>query len=91
MRGCIRTASCVERPRARILVSGNPKMLKNRRPAGDQKLHAAGKNMVSATVYLLPDQLQLIKQICADKNRRISDLISDAIDDYLANAKSHFG
>ena len=39
--------------------------------------------LVSATVYLLPDQLELIKQICADKNHRISDLISDAVDDYL--------
>jgi hypothetical protein len=40
-------------------------------------------DLVSATVYLLPDQLELIKQICADKNRRISDLISEAVDDYL--------
>ena len=39
--------------------------------------------LVSVTVYLLPDQLELIKQICADKNRRISDLISEAVDDYL--------
>ena len=39
--------------------------------------------LVSATVYLLPDQLALIKQHCADTNRRISDLISEAVDDYL--------
>jgi hypothetical protein len=40
---------------------------------------------VSATVYLLADRLALIKQICADKNRRISDLISEAVDGYLRN------
>jgi Ribbon-helix-helix domain len=39
--------------------------------------------LVSATVYLLPDKLELIKQICARTNHRISDLISEAIDDYL--------
>jgi hypothetical protein len=38
---------------------------------------------VSATVYLLPDKLALIKQNCAETNRRISDLISEAVDDYL--------
>ena len=43
---------------------------------------------MSATVYLLPDKLQLIKQICADKNRRISDLISDAVDDYLGKRRN---
>jgi hypothetical protein len=65
-------------------------MLKHR--LNDRSLDAASKDLVSATVYLLPDKLQLIKQICANKNRRISDLISDAVDDYLANvAKSHFG
>jgi hypothetical protein len=32
-------------------------------------------NLVSATVYLRPDQLELIKQNCCDTNRRISDLI----------------
>jgi hypothetical protein len=40
-------------------------------------------NLVSATVYLRPDQLELIKQNCCDTNRRISDLISEAVDDYL--------
>jgi hypothetical protein len=51
-------------------------------------LDATSQSLVSATVYLLPDKLKLIQQICADKNRRISDLISDAIDEYLANAAS---
>jgi len=41
---------------------------------------------VSATVYLLPEKLELIKRICAGKNRRISDFISEAIDDRLARA-----
>jgi hypothetical protein len=40
---------------------------------------------ISATVYLLPDQLTLIKQICAEKNRRISDLLEDAVEQYLRN------
>ena len=39
--------------------------------------------MVSATVYLRPDKLALIRQNCSDTNRRISDLISEAVDDYL--------
>ena len=43
----------------------------------------ASHSLVSATVYLLPDTLALIKANCADTNRRISDLISAAIDDYL--------
>ena len=42
--------------------------------------------LVSATVYLLPEKLELIKRICAGKNRRISDFISEAIDDRLARA-----
>jgi hypothetical protein len=42
--------------------------------------------LVSATVYLLPEKLELIKRICAGKNRRISDFISEAIDDRLAGA-----
>jgi hypothetical protein len=43
----------------------------------------ARANLVSATVYLRPDKLALIKQNCSDTNRRISDLISEAVDDYL--------
>jgi hypothetical protein len=43
--------------------------------------------LVRATVYLLPDKLALIQQNCAGSHRRISDLISEAIDDYLR--KSH--
>jgi hypothetical protein len=42
---------------------------------------------VSATVYLLPDKLALIKQNCADTNRRISDIISEAVDDYLSKPR----
>ena len=40
-------------------------------------------SLVSATVYLPPDKLALIKKICGDSNWRISDLISEAVDDYL--------
>jgi hypothetical protein len=66
-------------------------MLKDRQFASS-RLDAASENLVSATVYLLPDTLQRIKKICAHKNQRISDLISDAVDDYLANAtKAHVG
>jgi hypothetical protein len=54
-----------------------PRIGSRRRPA------AARANLVSATVYLLPDKLALIKQNCAETNRRISDLISEAVDDYL--------
>jgi len=54
---------------------------------GTQRQEITSKNLVSATVYLLPDKLELIKQICADKNRRISDLISEAVDDYLCKPR----
>ena len=42
---------------------------------------------MSATVYLPPDKLALIKQNCADTNRRISDFTSQAIDDYLSKSR----
>jgi hypothetical protein len=48
---------------------------------GWRRHDAARTRLVSATVYLLPDKLALIQQNCADTNRRISDLISEAIDD----------
>ena len=54
-----------------------PRIASRWRPA------AARADLVSATVYLLPDKLALIKQNCAQTNRRISDFISDAVDDYL--------
>jgi hypothetical protein len=53
---------------------------------GKQRLPARA-DLVSATVYLRPDQLTLIKQSCADTNRRISDLISEAVDAYLRNPR----
>jgi hypothetical protein len=56
-----------------------------RRVASKQRPETARASSVSATVYLLPNQLALIKLICADKNRRISDLLSDAVDEYLQN------
>ena len=59
-----------------------PAVQERPRRAGRQRPQA-GASLVSATVYLLPDTLSLIKQNCADTNRRISDLISAAIDDYL--------
>jgi hypothetical protein len=64
-------------------VPGKPVAAKVPRSVSNDSAEMAGKNLVSATVYLLPDRLDLIKQICADKNRRISDLISEAVDDYL--------
>ena len=51
--------------------------------ANSQSKKIASVNLVSATVFLLPDKLALIQQLCAQKNRRISDLISEAVDDYL--------
>jgi hypothetical protein len=54
-----------------------PRIASRWRPA------AARADLVSATVYLLPDKLALIKQNCAETNRRISDFISEAVDDYL--------
>jgi hypothetical protein len=53
------------------------------RPATRQSQKVARMSLVSATVYLPPDTLALIKKICGDSNRRISDLISEAVDDYL--------
>jgi hypothetical protein len=52
-------------------------------PVTSRRRLMARADLVSATVYLLPEQLELIKRNCADTNRRISDLISEAVDDYL--------
>jgi hypothetical protein len=38
---------------------------------------------ISATVYLLPNQMAQIKQICAEGNHRISDLLGEAVEQYL--------
>jgi hypothetical protein len=38
---------------------------------------------VSATVYLDANALGRIKQVCRQENRRISDVISEAVDSYL--------
>ena len=56
-----------------------------RTPRSATKLRpkVARMSLVSATVYLPPDKLALIKKICGDSNWRISDLISEAVDDYL--------
>jgi hypothetical protein len=59
-----------------------PAAAKGPRLAG-RKRPKARADLVSATVYLRPDKLALIKQNCSDTNRRISDLISEAVDDYL--------
>ncbi len=53
------------------------------RSATKQRPKVARMSLVSATVYLPPDKLALIKKICGDLNWRISDLISEAVDDYL--------
>jgi hypothetical protein len=55
----------------------------NPRDTSRPRREVADADLVSATVYLLPDRLALIKRLCADKNSRISDLISEAVDDYL--------
>jgi hypothetical protein len=55
----------------------------NHSSASCQGKKIARMNLVSATVFLLPDKLALIQQLCSQKNRRISDLISEAVDDYL--------
>ena len=55
----------------------------NHSSASSQKKKIASMNLVSATVFLPPDKLALIQRLCAQKNRRISDLISEAVDDYL--------
>ena len=51
--------------------------------ASKQSPKVVRMSLVSATVYLSPDKLALIKEICGDSNWRISDLISEAVDDYL--------
>jgi hypothetical protein len=38
---------------------------------------------VSATVYLDSYTLECIKQVCREENRRISDVICDAVERYL--------
>ena len=38
---------------------------------------------VSATVYLDPHAMERIKEVCRDENRRISDVICEAVDSYL--------
>ena len=38
---------------------------------------------VSATVYLDPHAMARIKEVCRDENRRISDVICEAVDSYL--------
>jgi hypothetical protein len=60
-----------------------PGVAKTPRSATRQSPKVARKSLVSATVYLPPDKLALIKKICGDSNWRISDLISEAVDDYL--------
>jgi hypothetical protein len=59
----------------------------NHSSASSQRKKIASMNLVSATVFLLPDKLALIQQLCAQKNRRISDLISEAVDDYLCKCR----
>jgi hypothetical protein len=60
-----------------------PGVAKSAALRGRRRPVAAHVQLVSATVYLLPDTLALIQQHCADTNRRISDVISEAVDDYL--------
>jgi hypothetical protein len=38
---------------------------------------------VSATVYLEPHAMERIKEVCLEENRRISDVICEAVDSYL--------
>ena len=57
------------------------------RSASKRSPEVAGMDLVSATVYLSRDKLELIKKICGDSNRRISDLISEAVDDYLGRRR----
>lgn len=38
---------------------------------------------MSATVYLEAYTMECIKQVCRDENRRISDVICDAVERYL--------
>jgi hypothetical protein len=63
-----------------------PAVAKNRPFASRETPHAR-ESLVSATVYLRPAKLALIKQNCADTNRRISDVISEAVDDYLSKPR----
>jgi putative tryptophan/tyrosine transport system substrate-binding protein len=51
-------------------------------PFASRQRPQARESLVRATVYLRPDKLALIKQTCADTNRRISDVISEAVDDF---------
>jgi hypothetical protein len=59
------------------------RIMPNHSSASCQRKKIPSMNLVSATVFLLPDKLALIQHLCAQKNRRISDLISEAVDDYL--------
>jgi hypothetical protein len=44
---------------------------------------------VSATVYLDAHAMERIKQVCREENRRISDVISDAVDSYLRDRTAY--
>ena len=59
-----------------------PAVAKVPRSASRQKPQARA-NLVSATVDLVPDKLALIRQHCSAQTPRISDPISQAVEDDL--------
>ena len=59
-----------------------------RRIAGQRKSRSCGyvrpaPETVSATVYLDAHAMDRIERVCRDENRRISDVICEAVDQYL--------
>jgi len=61
-------------PSYRLPIQESPKL-------ADTSIRRA--DTVSATVYLELDAMERIKEVCRDENRRISDVISEAVDSYL--------
>jgi hypothetical protein len=50
-------------------------------PAGSAKSRRS--QYPSATVYLPPKAIRILKEIGLDENRRLSDLIAEAVDEWL--------
>ena len=48
-----------------------------------RRVASSRANYPSATVYLPRRALRLIKEIALDENRRISDIVADAVEQYL--------
>jgi hypothetical protein len=51
--------------------------------AEDKRAPARRSNYPSATVYLPRRAIRLVKEMALEEDRRISDILADAVDEYL--------